>query len=815
MSMSFETGYDALEQLIADESGERASDDLRNEAQTRFDVIDRVVKEVLGWPLDRIHVETHNDSGYTDYELRDHGTLAILEAKREGRSFELPVELAAGTCLIRPLVSDPKNGHLKKAMLQAMQYASMRGAATCIISNGHQWVVFLGSRSDGIPPLEGKAMVFPSLTAIRDRFVIFHNCLSERGLINRQIFSELSLGVTAPPAPLSASLSRYPGTKFRNTVQSNLQILGQVLLEDMPQEERYSELFLTQCYATSGALSAYAEVSKELLKSRNTEFLASLGASEVPATLRRGLNPELSAESLAAAASHRPIVLLGGVGVGKSTFIKHLVAVDAKTVFENAITILVDYGHGATFANPAEFAIDQIYRALLDDYEINVDDASFVEDLYRKELLLFDRGIFGGLKSQAPTEYLLRRVGHLDTLVSDRSAHLQRSVSRISRSHHRQVVVFLDNVDQRDHADQNRVFLVANEIAATWDATVFVTLRPETYYESLRYGAVSGYHPRVFSISPPRTDVMLKKRVQFALEVLSSRTDTRTTAGVGFQSESLELFLRVLNDNFAHNGPLLALIDNLAGGNMRRALDFVTQFIGSGHVDTAKIIGVETRDPGSYRIPLHEFLRSLLHGDGEYYDPQVSPIANLFTLDRQHPACHFLIPITLQYVRSRGDAADSSGYIDLDDVYQHMQGQGFTQDAVTFALAQMARHRLVEAPLDDFDPATSDRARITTVGAYTLANLPRLFTYCDAVVVDTPILDPEFRSHIVDARQLAERVTRVDVFRKYLDASWARAGLPEAGWAWPDVSAALDADIRTVCHGAALNYGELCSYGHA
>ncbi len=804
--MAFDSGYTALEQIVLDEGGEQASARFRNEAQTRFDVIDRVLKDVLGWPHDRITVESHNDNGYTDYELRNHGTLAILEAKREGLSFRLPDDLPAGTCMIQPLISDPENKHLRAAMLQAMQYASVRGTATCIISNGHQWIAFLGSRSDGVPPLNGKALVFPSLAAIKDLFVVFHNCLSERGLSNRQIFSELSLGAAAPPPPLSAGLSGYPGAKRRNTVQSTLQILGQVLLEDMPQEEQYSELFLSQCYATSGALSSYAEISRELLKSRNAVLLDTLGATESPASLRKGLNPELSAESLAAAASHRPIVLLGGVGVGKSTFIKHLVAVDAKVVFQDAIAILVDYGRGATFSDPAEFAIDEIYRALLDEYGINVDDAAFVEDIYRKELGLFDRGIYGGLKNSAPDQYLLKRIEHLATLVSDRSEHLRRSVSRISRSHRRQVVIFLDNVDQRDHADQNRVFLAANELASTWDATVFVTLRPETYYESLRYGAVSGYHPRVFSISPPRTDVMLKKRVQFALDVLDSKTDARTSTGIGFESESLELFLRVLKVNFTRNRPLLALIDNLAGGNMRRALDFVTQFIGSGHVDTEKIIGIEAREPGEYLIPLHEFLRSLLHGDGEYYDPQVSPIANLFTLDRPSPAGHFLVPIALQYVRSRGDATDSSGYVGLSDIYEQLQGRGFAQEAITFALTQMGHYRLVEAPLDDFDPTTSDRARITTVGAYTLANLPRLFTYNDAVVVDTPILDPSFRRRVDDARQLSDRVARVCVFREYLDSSWAVASIPEAGWEWPDVSAALENDVRRVCDRAGIDY---------
>lgn len=807
--LSFDLGYAALSELIAEIDPTPGVQEGRNEAQTRFDIIDRIVKEVLHWPVDKIRVEKSSDSGFTDYELVETGTLAILEAKREGIGFTLPLDLPAGVCAIDPLVSNPKSQGLRDAMLQAMRYASVRGTATCIVSNGNQWVAFLGSRNDGIPPLSGKALVFPSLEAILQNFLPFYNCLSQPGLLARRVFSELSVGVSAPPPPLSAALSGYPGTKRRNTVQSNLQIMGQVMLEDIPQEEKYSELFLRECYATSGALSAYAEVSKELLKSRNAEVLGDLGVIERPAALKKGVNPDLSKEALAAAASHRPIVLLGGVGVGKSTFLQHLIAVDAKVVFEDAIAIMVDYGRGATFEAPAEFALDRIQRALRDEYAIDIEESKFVNDLYRKDLERFDKGIFGALRDAAPNEYLLKRVELLDALVKNKGEHLRRSVARIATSRRRQVVIFLDNVDQRDHDDQNRVFLTANEIASSWEATVFVTLRPETYYESLRYGAVSGYHPRVFSISPPRSDVMLKKRVEFALQILSSNTDVRTASGVGIESESLTLFLRVLLRNFTNNRPLQSLIDNVAGGNMRRALDFVTQFIGSGHVDTEKIIGVEARNPGDYLIPLHEFLRSLMHGDNEYFDPQTSPIANLFAIDRPEGRNHFLLPLALDYIHSRGDATDSSGYVELEDVYASLQGRGFALEAVTFALGHLGRYRLIEAPLDDFDPLVSSRARVTTVGAYTLSTLPSLFTYNDAVIVDTPIIQSGYRHRVGEVRNLSERIARVDLFRRYLDGCWVDSGLDEGGWSWRKTSAELERDLRRVADRAGVDFASL------
>jgi hypothetical protein len=797
--LSLDTGFTELEGLIERERATQDGSTDRNEAQTRFDVIDSVLKTVLEWPSELIRVEQHATDGYTDYELQDLGTLAIVEAKREGISFSLPIEGQSGLCGIAPLVADRSNKDLKAAMEQVMRYASHRGVAPCVVTNGHQWVAFLGSRNDGVAPLAGKALVYPSLEAIAANFVTFYNVLSYEGIRAKRIFADLSIGVAAPPAPLAASIPTYPGAQRRNSMQTNLQIMGEVMLEDMPQEEAYSDLFLQQCYATSGALSSYAEISRELLTSRSAAMLSQMGAVEQPAATKKGLNPALSDEALSAAASHRPIVLLGGVGAGKSTFIQHLVRVDARSVFQDAIAVTVDYGRGATFDTPSEYAIDQIRTILLEQYDIDVDDSKFVEDLYKKDLERFDRSVDGQLKRIDERTYLLRRIDFLRGLLEKRSDHLRRSVARIVRSHRRQVVIFLDNVDQRDHEDQNKVFLAANELAGSWEATVFVTLRPETYYESQRYGAISGYHPRVFAIAPPRTDVMLQKRVEFALQVLETGGDVRTSGGgLTLESENLELFLRVLEGNFKRNRPLLALIDNLAGGNMRRALSFVTQFVGSGHVDTAKIVSVEERDPGEYFIPIHEFLRSLMYGDNEFYDPQTSPIANLFAIDRPEPRNHFLLPLTLEYVLSRGDAKDSAGYVELGDVYHHLQGLGFALEAISFALNHLGRFRLIEAPLSDFDVAHADRARITTVGAYTLSKLPGLFTYCDAVLADTPIMAQEIRARIGTVHSIVDRLARVKAFSAYLDDCWAGVGLGADGWAWPPVSAALGKDVARI-----------------
>ncbi len=59
-----------------------------NEAQNRFQFIDRLLIECLGWDQNNIKVEVIDDAGgRSDYHLGQ-PIRAVLEAKREARTFD-------------------------------------------------------------------------------------------------------------------------------------------------------------------------------------------------------------------------------------------------------------------------------------------------------------------------------------------------------------------------------------------------------------------------------------------------------------------------------------------------------------------------------------------------------------------------------------------------------------------------------------------------------------------------------------------------------------------------------------------------------
>ncbi len=172
--MDFEEGLAKAQELAksATEAG-------RNEATTRLHLIDAVLYDCLAWDrLESVHEESQ-DGEFADYVLSTGGVRRLLvEAKREGTYFELPDQFPRIAKLNAVFAA---SADLASAVKQALGYAFSRGLPFAAVSNGHQWVAFLASRDDGVPPLDGRALCFLSLGDIAENFRLAWDILSRPG----------------------------------------------------------------------------------------------------------------------------------------------------------------------------------------------------------------------------------------------------------------------------------------------------------------------------------------------------------------------------------------------------------------------------------------------------------------------------------------------------------------------------------------------------------------------------------------------------------------------------------------------------------
>ena len=404
MSTTYEDGKAALDQLIAwyeDNSDEHS----RNEATTRLHLIDTLLVDVLNWPKEEIDAEHEVDQEYTDYALGKPAARMIAEAKREGAHFTVPVGITALIHKLPSLTGGPGGRQLKSAIAQAARYCAGRGVQLAMICNGTQVIAFLGVRTDGIPPLNGSALVFSSLSAMRENFhALWHN-LSRYGVEARNLHVTLREGeAPSAPSPLAVQIPHYPGHRRRSDIQTGLQILADLFLEDITRDPNLQEEFLRATYATSGALSQYAMVSKQILQSRYSMLHEpSVDIETEPAVSKLGMNPKIREDILASSLSRRPIILLGDVGVGKTMFIRRLIHVDAKDVFDESIVAYVDFGSQPLISiNLDDYVMSEIENQLLLTYQIDIQERDFVEAVYHAELRRFEKTIYGEAQGVRP-----------------------------------------------------------------------------------------------------------------------------------------------------------------------------------------------------------------------------------------------------------------------------------------------------------------------------------------------------------------------------------------------------------------------------
>jgi hypothetical protein len=800
----YAAGRQHLANLIAEER-----DQGRNEATTRLHLIDPILMDCLRWQPEDIKAEDHVDGQRADYLVGRPAARIVVEAKKEGIAFELPPGITSRVVSLSTLLADDAT---KAAIDQVLRYCQDRSVPIAVATNGHQWIAFLASRQDGVRPLAGRALVFQSLEDALDDFRTFWDALSPAGVAQASL--QRSLGSAepglAPPQKLSTRSSNYPGFRQRSELETDLKILGQLFLLDLVGEREVSDDFLRECYAPSGALSQYAMVSKEILRTRYALVEAELSDTEAVQG-RKGITPKLNAAVLSAALSRRPILLLGDVGVGKTMFLRHLLRIDARDVLTDAIVLYLNFGSEPAVANDlATYVANRLVEQLRDDHGIDVLDGQLVRAVYNAEINRFKWSVAGQLRESNPDAYAERELAMLEELLTDRGEHVRRTLEHVRGTAGRTVVVVLDNVDQRPTSFQEEVFLIGEGIASRWPSTVFVALRPSTFHESRLRGSLSGYHSRSFTVYPARTDEVISRRLSFARAQLEETGRVESfPEGLSLDSSSLLAYLDVLIKAFGSDDQLKEMLDNLSGGNVRVALDFVNAFVGSGYVSTRRIL--EVAESGDvYTIPLHEFFRAIAYGDAEQYDPSQSPIVNVLDITTSDGREHFLLPSLIVQADALGKSRGATAYFPTQELHTSAATWGFSQEQVGAQLARAFQSRLLEG---DTSGDASGVCRATSVGVYTVNKLLRMFTYLDAMVVDTPIVDPEVRAAVTEVWPIAARIDRARLVHAYLDEQWehcADAGLPLD---WPATSAALrrsidDADSRARRAESRRQFGE-------
>jgi hypothetical protein len=422
------------------------------------------------------------------------------------------------------------------------------------------------------------------------------------------------------------------------------------------------------------------------------------------------------------------------------------------------------------------------------EYSIDFDSMDFARTIYHADLDDFDKSVRGSMKGVDNTAYQKDRIEFLKERLAARDSHLHAALGHLAHGRNRQIILVIDNADQREFDTQQQAFLIAQELASTRNLLVFVALRPSTFYVSKTTGALSGYQNRLLTISPPQADEVMSRRIAFAVRVAEGKVAPAALEGIRLHLKSIVLFLQATLRAIRTNNDIKQFLDNITGGNSRVVVELVAGFCGSPNVDSEKIVQIE-EDTGDYKVPLHEFTKHALLGDYAYFNPLSSTVAcNIFDVSVADPREHFAASLVVSFLSSGAGARNHDGYVTGSAIIHEMALHGFSADQARAAVRRLTEKKLIETPHAHFREVRVPESesvddfyfRVTSVGVYHVRFWTGSFAFLDATATDTPIFDESVRSsvsHLASSFEIKDRLKKATEFKNYLTQAWFSANI--------------------------------------
>ncbi len=742
-----------------------------SEAETRAKLIDPLFKEVLGWDEDDIVREEHVDSGFLDYKFSI-GDLSkfILEAKKSGHSFTIPESFSSRRYKIGASINTDQK--IKAAIEQARTYCIDSGVNYGVISNGKQFIIFEAFRRGQVWK-DGHFVVFRSFKDIKENFTLFWNILSRQavqtGSFKKYVSEERTpLNFVIPRRELHAKDLLLT----RNDLSPLLEPFLQYVFAELTDDSQLN--VLESCYVQKRDYNA-ADLSIGRHFDRPPAFAKKYEVAPVLETETEAGNfqrtYEKAAEFLKSTAySGEMVLLMGGIGVGKTTFIHHFFKFVIGPQRKNALWFYVNFLDASP--NP-ESIEDHIYNAIVREFELKYGHlmVEMKEELSR-----------AGISSPRPT---VKDIMILFSLLTRRGYTL---------------ALVLDNADQHSYVTekyQDRALLLAKSITESLRTITIVTLREESFFRSTMSGVLDAIVPSsVFHVSYPSFEEIIRSRIDYMLRLLEMSDDKieatiRRSAKLGDKKKTLTTYFEIIKDSLRGNRrmghEILRFMDEVSGGDMRQALDFFRTFLVSGNTNISEMmyqdeLNVARRSGMRYQIPFHHVIKSIILEHSRLYSSAESRIMNLFELNSAYTNSHFLHLRILNYLEARMSYSTrhGRGYVEIDEVIGKAEELDATVDAVGDSLKKMAHYGLVEFENQSkkgYD--TAAYVRVTNTGAYYVKELVKQFPYLDLVWMDTPISDDkivrELLTHVVELSdfkrpsELEDRFSRTETFLHYLE----------------------------------------------
>jgi GTPase SAR1 family protein len=720
-----------------------------SESDTRSKWIDPLFTQCLNWQETDIRREEYDGNGYLDYIFRIRSqNFFVVEAKKEGQYFTIPITYG----LIRRhkiggVISKDKT--IKEALIKTQKYCIAHGVRFGVITNGRQYIIFEAIKT-GDEWENGSCIVFYNLNDIVDHFNEFWNILS-KDAVEKNSFHEIvsrDLEEIRFERPVDNVIIKNP-RRPRNELYRYFTPIIDYAFQEITHPSKLD--MLKQCYV-------YEEEFEDTDKSLKSEFTSKMpiiySIEEIKKIVQgkktSGIFQKDFFKYIEAMDKGEPILLLllGGIGSGKTTFIHrffNVVLTDAEK--ERILWFYLDWREGPTDIKEIRpFILTKIVNEFYNKYQ------SVAQRL--KSELYFDE-ITPNLDSIKQLFAILRLMGYVLSLV-------------------------VDNVDQHRSSSpifHENVFIEANSLTTELRIITIMTLREESYYKSSLTGAFDAYYIQKYIISHPNFVKLILYRLDYILEKLKLpenqfRNLLRTNLEFDSKLTTIKIFLQIIRDSFVKpKAEISEFMSRISGGNMRRTLELFSNYLISGNTKIYEMI-FEYRKTGTYYIAHHQLLKSIMLGEYKYYSEEAGHLINLFDFNVEYSNDHFLNLKILKYAEEHltNISVYGRGFVEINRLMKEANDILISPKAIEDSLIRLAKYNLImfdTRSRENID--TAQEFKITECGSYFLNKLYKTFVYLELVWTDTPIADVDLVNNLKDMINLSNLNDRFERTRLFLD----------------------------------------------
>lgn len=724
-----------------------------NEAATRLLIINTILSDVLGWPVENFNPEElvaawspvdDKKREWLDYHLRSGDVIQlVVEAKRAGTMFTLPATRKDRKLPLKQL-SDNHGKALAQAISQARTYSLGVGTQSFAVTNGHQWITSI-LFAQNIRAESLQAVVFYDLEDIRLNLQEFIDYLSPDGIASQSLMTSAVSGRSLQPRfARSINEEVRPGKAFeRNYLISPMKVLMATCFRDLTSED-HAEM-LDECYVSSDA------TDEHLKRLESFAGIALPHSLEYSKRIDRNENDALDELQRARGDS---LLVIGRAGSGKSTFL----AVTRKRLMTKPGTHLVlhvDLEY-RTQTHATKFDHDRLVDEVCADILTQAEKLYPLNNPFANELL---REVFSGEIKRLRTSLspVLRDTPEaelrIDALIQQHLksplSHLKAYLGYLDKGG-LAAIILLDNVDRGTPEFEKVVFQLGQSLTQNTNATVVTSLRETTYQSGRTQGFLDVGRHNVLAIGPPPFVEVAERRFNYTRTRLT--TDRRlfqrfARALGGIPAERVFDFAEIISEMvLGESRGIQACIQALAGTNIRVALELLEAFATSPTTDLDKLFreyrhGEQNRhhDVGP---TLDAFLRSVMRDKDLRYREEKSRIVNLFQASKTQIVSHFTAIRILQLlVWKSHQTYDSRNFESTDlsvrDVIAQLGSLGYTGSSVTSFLSRLGKHGLVNSLSKPEPPwSPTDTVRLGSAGRYYLEELIFNREYIKSLVDD-------------------------------------------------------------------------------